>query len=133
MLSGILWALALAAVSASAQQASFAGKVLNETGEKPIANVEIILEGTTSSARSDSRGYFVISGLSAGTYSLLARHLGFEPLRTRFVLHATEKVEVDRLLTPSVTTLKGTVATTPLHYNRSSGASKCGTIIVWTK
>lgn len=88
-----------------AQQASFAGTVLNEAGEKPVANVEIMLDGKNLSVRSDSAGNFVITGLAAGRYTVLVRHVGFEPLRTDIVLGATQKMEVDLLIKPTVTKL----------------------------
>lgn len=88
-----------------AQQASFGGTVLNEVGEKPLANVEIVLDGQNRSVRSDSAGNFVIGGLAAGKYTVLVRHLGFEPLRTDIMLGATQKMEVDLLIKPAVTQL----------------------------
>jgi Carboxypeptidase regulatory-like domain len=91
---------------AAAQQASFGGTVLNEAGEKPVANVEIVLEGLNRSVRSDSAGNFVFTGLSAGRVTVLVRQLGFEPLRSEFMLGATQKFEVDLLIKPAVTQLQ---------------------------
>jgi len=90
----------------AAQQASFAGTILNEVGEKPVANVEIVLEGMNRSVRSDSAGNFVFTGLPAGKFTVLVRQLGFEPLRTEFTLGATQKFEVDLLIKPAVTQLQ---------------------------
>lgn len=97
--------LAAVATVASAQQASFGGTVLSEAGEKPVANAEISIEGTNKTARSDSAGNFMITGLSAGKLTVLVRMLGFEPLRTEVTLGASQKVEADLLIKPQVTTL----------------------------
>jgi CarboxypepD_reg-like domain len=101
-----LFGVAFPGASALAQQASFGGTVLNEAGEKPVANVEIVLEGANRSVRSDSAGNFVFTGLSAGKVTVLVRHLGFEPLRSEFTLGATQKFEVDLLIKPAVTQLQ---------------------------
>lgn len=97
--------LILVADRASAQQASLGGTILSDGTEKPLANAEILIESVNKSVRSDSAGNFIITGLAAGKHTVLVRLVGYESLKADITLGATQKLEVDLLIKPNVTTL----------------------------
>lgn len=53
------------------------GKILDEKGN-PIPNASVQLVGTTKGAVANSKGEFVIAGITAGTYKLLISAIGYE-------------------------------------------------------
>lgn len=68
--------------TAFGQTLSFNGKVVADADGEPLIGVTVTLTATTDSARrvgtvSDYDGNFILSGLSAGTYKLEARYLGY--------------------------------------------------------
>ncbi len=68
------------AVMCMAQNASIRGNVYDsETGE-PIIFGNVLIQGTTKGAVTDDNGFFVVSNLDEGKYSLLFRYLGYDSL-----------------------------------------------------
>ena len=47
----------------------------------PMSDVQLVLRGSTEQTMTDARGTFTLSNLPPGTFTLEARHLGFEPKR----------------------------------------------------
>ena len=65
----------LAFSGAFAQDGSVSGTVTDNLGAIPGATVQI--DGTTTGTVTDLDGNYVIKGLADGTYSLVARYLGY--------------------------------------------------------
>ena len=86
-------ALALLAPHALPAQAPtagvLAGSVALSTGDAlaprgaPVRDVSVLVGGVGRSARADSAGRFTIAGVPAGTYRVLVRGVGFQPLELR--------------------------------------------------
>src|SRR5688500_17777584 len=93
--------LLLAAVPALAQQ-TISGQVRHATTLKPIANVAIIVEGTSLVAVTDAEGKFAISNVPAGAYHVVINHPGFVPLRPEVTIGAAPPPPLDILLSPGV-------------------------------
>lgn len=55
------------------------GIVVDHESRKPVEDVEILVEPTDQSARTDRDGYFEISDISAGALRLTFRRIGYEP------------------------------------------------------
>lgn len=99
------WAMLLGGVSLGvlpaktfAQAATLAGKVVADSSERPIANVEITLPGLGRTARSDSGGNFRVAGLKAGLHEVVIRMVGYESISTSLRFESGKTVEADFLL-----------------------------------
>lgn len=56
----------------------FYGQVLDEFGE-PMIGASVYLEGTQLGAQTDFNGNYEITGVTPGSYNLIASYLGYEP------------------------------------------------------
>ncbi len=69
--------LALFATTAFGQTGKIAGTVTDaETGD-PLPGVNVVIEGTTQGATSDTEGYYTILNVAPGTYSVRASFVGY--------------------------------------------------------
>ena len=74
--------------------ANLSGTVHGMDG-KPMQGATIIVWGTGLETKSRSDGHFTLAGLPAGTFSLEARAIGYEPKRVAVDLSPKEPVTVD--------------------------------------
>ena len=81
-----LWASVLAigltavvAAVASAQNGSLSGTVTDGTTSQPIGAVQVQIVGTTRGAVTNEAGRYTIANLSAGTYAVTFRRVGYNP------------------------------------------------------
>lgn len=94
--------LALGSYTASAQTSAIRGFVyLKKTGE-PLLFTNVYLKGTTYGNATDVNGYFSITHLPEGTYTLVVAYLGYDTLRQ------------------TVTVKKGEIVTKKLYVQASS-------------
>lgn len=82
------------------QSASFAGTVLADSTERPIADAQVSLPDIKRSVRSDSSGNFLITGLKAGRYLVQIRRVGYVAIDTWFNFKDAQKLEADLLMQP---------------------------------
>ncbi|MFQ6116331.1 MAG: carboxypeptidase regulatory-like domain-containing protein, partial [bacterium] len=83
--------------------ASIRGKVIDDESKTPMANTNIELLGTSIGDVTDSSGAYLLPQLPAGTYSIMASRIGFEPKVMRnIVLTAGETRVVNIALTPVI-------------------------------
>jgi TonB-linked SusC/RagA family outer membrane protein len=73
----VLAALLAAATPALGQTATITGVVTSAEGMTPLANASVFLEGTGYGAITGSDGRYVIPRVAPGTYTLVARMIGF--------------------------------------------------------
>ncbi len=71
------WASLLAAAPARAQTGTIAGTVTEQLSATPIPQAAIVVQGLTQGAKTDAQGRFSISKVPVGTYTVVARRLGF--------------------------------------------------------
>jgi hypothetical protein len=96
----LLLALALAAPAAAQQRASVGGFVRDaETGETLIL-ANVIAEGTSFGAATNTSGFYSLSGLPPGDYTLVASFIGYQPSRREVSLEAGEQLRLDFDLGP---------------------------------
>lgn len=74
VLTALLAGCSLGAVFA---QMTFKGRVEDEKG-RPVAGANVRLENTTTGCATDKEGYFAISGVAGGSYTLRASCLNYE-------------------------------------------------------
>jgi len=63
-------------VSVGVGNSSITGRVLDETTRAPLVGATVLLTGTSCGAMTDEFGYYLITGLPEGTYSVQARMVG---------------------------------------------------------
>jgi len=63
--------------AAQRPSALIAGRVIDQSSRNPIARARVVLLGTPHDTASDSAGHFAHDGLSAGTYLLQIRAIGY--------------------------------------------------------
>jgi outer membrane receptor protein involved in Fe transport len=100
-----IWALLLAGTLLlfGAEYGKIAGKVRDaETGE-PLVGADVIVEGTELGAATDEKGEFVILYVPAGTYSVTASYLGYDPFTyTQVIVNADQTTTLNFRLKPTV-------------------------------
>ncbi len=90
----------------SAQTASIKGFITeNETGE-PVIFTSVYLLGTTFGAVSDVNGYYVISKIPAGDYTLIITYLGFDTIKENISVSNAEIISRNLKLNKSSVNLK---------------------------
>ena len=114
--------LLLAAVPVLAQQ-TISGQVRHAVTQKPIANVAIIIEGTSLVAVTDAEGKFSIPSVPPGAHHVVINHPGFVPLRPEVTVGAVEPPALDVLLCPVCTTRRS-YRSAPMRAIRSSRISR---------
>lgn len=97
MIARLSLVLVLLAAAASAQPATLAGRVADAAGV-PLAGANVVVDGTVRGAATDADGRFEIGGLAAGAHDVVATRVGYTPARTRVVLQAGERVEIQLVL-----------------------------------
>ncbi|MDQ2768677.1 MAG: carboxypeptidase regulatory-like domain-containing protein [Gemmatimonadota bacterium] len=93
-----------AADSASRGGASLAGIVTAHDGH-PLEGVQVVVDGSATSATTDARGAFALAGLPDGTRMAEARALGYEPVRVLVEPSRTERRSVTIAMGKRVNTL----------------------------
>ncbi|MBN2008192.1 carboxypeptidase-like regulatory domain-containing protein [candidate division KSB1 bacterium] len=68
-------------------EGSITGIITNEQNE-PLASVNISVEGTHWGTATDEAGNFTIENMSAGTYSLMVSHIGYESVNINNIVIA---------------------------------------------
>ncbi|MFA5417877.1 MAG: TonB-dependent receptor [Bacteroidales bacterium] len=74
--------------SLQAQDATIRGFLYEEESGEPAIFANVILEGTSFGASTDVNGYFLVSKIPPGQYTLLVTYLGFDTIREQVTLAA---------------------------------------------
>lgn len=90
--------LTLAASAARAQTATFKGRTLTESPDRPISGVAINVAQGKWTATTDSAGTFTINGITPGTYVVTARKVGFGAVTARLLFEAGKPTEADLVM-----------------------------------
>ena len=95
-------ALLLACVPASAQTGKITGIVVDEAGV-PMIGVNVVIDGTTRGASTDTDGRYFILNVEPGTYSLRASFVGFRPVvQSEVIVNINRTTTVDFALEVAV-------------------------------
>lgn len=78
------------ALSSLAQTATIKGFVYDGASGEPILFTNVFMEGTTIGATTDQNGYFQISKLDPGTYTVVASALGYDTARQEITVKKNE-------------------------------------------
>ena len=92
----LLFASGLFATSAHSQElAALDGFITDASNGETLISANIILEGTLRGATSNLSGYYAISGIEPGTYTVRYSYIGFDTVTREVVLAAGESVRLD--------------------------------------
>ncbi|MEX0967543.1 MAG: TonB-dependent receptor [Bacteroidia bacterium] len=98
--------LVLAAGKSGAQStASVAGTVTGQEGEAAVG-INIVLKGTSTGTATDVNGNYQLSGLPAGTATLIFSGIGYEALEQEVELHIGEQLRLNAELRTDMLLLK---------------------------
>ncbi|MEP6507760.1 MAG: TonB-dependent receptor [Gemmatimonadales bacterium] len=95
----------------SAGEARITGRVVDVSGNRPLAGVSVILEGTRAGSTTDSTGFFQINRAPAGSQILRAQRIGYAPTRIEIVIPATGQVKRDIVMAKHALELSGVTVT----------------------
>jgi len=74
----VLLGFVLFASAATAQTGTIRGFVYDEESGEPVIFTNVFLKGTTYGATTDVNGYYSISKIPAGSYTIQSSTLGFD-------------------------------------------------------
>jgi TonB-linked SusC/RagA family outer membrane protein len=78
-LAAVLVPARAARAQAPAAQGVVTGVVTAASSQRPVADAQVVVEGTTLGATTDASGRFRIAGAPAGEVRLVVRRIGFQP------------------------------------------------------
>ena len=108
-------------VLALAQTASVRGFVYEEETGEPAMLANVFLLGTTYGASTDENGYFLISKIPPGEYTLIMQYLGFDTIKEQVTL------EADKILDRKTYLAKSSVSLETVEINADRLAQKTET------
>jgi hypothetical protein len=91
----------------SAQTASIRGFVYEKESGEPVLFTNVYLHRTNHGASTDGNGYFVISRIPAGSYTLMVTYLGYDTLRIPVTLKEGDLITKQLYLEKASVTLVG--------------------------
>src|SRR5688572_18246821 len=62
---------------------SLSGQVIDEHDHSPLAYATILVKEANKSAMGDSLGFYSITGLCKGEYTVVCNHIGCEPVQLK--------------------------------------------------
>ena len=117
VLGAILFLIAPAAplagmrVLAQQSKSTIAGQAVDSATKEGISGVAITTEGSRLAAITGQDGRYRIANVPAGTYTLVARRLGYSPQRHRVTTDGENEVVVDFALQAAATSLSEIIVT----------------------
>ena len=88
------------------------GQIVSENN-RPLAGINITLQGSPRGGATDSLGRFVISGIAPGTYVMIASSIGFSTKKKDVIVSANRTTELDLVLNEETKTLREVVIESP--------------------
>ncbi len=92
--------LCLSIRGAWAQSASIAGYVTDATSGETLLTAHVLLRGTDVGTATNNSGYYALTGLAPGRYTVIASYIGYRQERVEVELAAGEERRLDVELTP---------------------------------
>lgn len=107
----IAFLVSLAAPVAATAQGSIHGRVTDATTGAPLGSAQISVVGTRLGGLTDESGTYTITGVTAGTHSILVRRIGYGPSTRPVTVGEGATATADVALTPASTSLERVVVT----------------------
>ena len=85
-----------------ASKSSIHGQVTNTQTNQYLMGANIMLDDTMLGSASDENGYYIITDIPIGSYTLRAMYIGFEILEQTIRIEGSKEYTIDIKLKPSV-------------------------------
>ena len=108
LVAGLLWSVPLGAQDSTG---AIAGKVVDQTTQQPLANVEVAVPGTPNRDLSKNDGTFRVTGVRAGTQRVRATRIGYGSQFQEVSVTAGGTATVNLALVPAAAILEPVVVT----------------------
>ncbi|MGE0554015.1 MAG: carboxypeptidase-like regulatory domain-containing protein [Gemmatimonadales bacterium] len=105
----MLLLLALPAARSASAQAGLRGRVVMEPTEAPVPGAEVVIAAVDQSTVTNAKGEFEIPSFRPGEHEILIRRIGFAPRKRKLKFRAGETLQIEVLLTPTVTVIESLV------------------------
>ena len=86
------------------EQASLSGFVKDATSGETLLLANVVLTGTGQGVATNNAGYYTLTNLTPGTYTVVCTYIGFQTRRQEVTLAAGERRRLDLELTPQEVT-----------------------------
>jgi outer membrane receptor protein involved in Fe transport len=96
----------LAAGPARAQVGAISGRVVDESGV-PVHYATVIIQGMTVGAFTDDDGKFTLAKIPVGTYTVVAKLMGYSPATKQVLVNAGQTTVANLQITQKAVLLKG--------------------------
>ena len=84
-------------------QALLRGTIVRDDSTRaPISGIELVIQGSDRRTETGADGRFVLSGLPDGIGHVLVRKIGYRPIRLRTLVIATDTLNIEIRMTPTV-------------------------------
>jgi hypothetical protein len=83
------------------ERAGISGYVTESTTGETILGANVYLKGTTSGSVTNNSGYYIISGIRPGNYTVVWSFIGYEEVQRAITFEPGQSLRVDIQLTPS--------------------------------
>ena len=83
------------------QQSAIKGSIRDATNQQPLSGANIMLKEIHRGTTSDQYGRFVFQNIPAGSYTFIAKYLGYETFRTKITVTADKPSTIDVALKPT--------------------------------
>ncbi len=81
------------------------GRVTDAKTGEPLVGANIVLKGTTKGVTTDSKGYYEFENLTADSYTIVVKYVGYATREEDVSLPPNRTLEVNLILTPSLVNL----------------------------
>ncbi|MEM6646799.1 MAG: carboxypeptidase-like regulatory domain-containing protein [Bacteroidota bacterium] len=111
-------------------RASISGFVRDATTGETLLLANVVLEGTSLGTATNNAGYYTLTNLAAGDYTVRATFIGFQDVRVEVTLSAGQDRRLDIELSPDDVALEGVVVTAEAELeeeNRNLGVQAVST------
>ena len=105
------------------------GTVLDKDNGSPLVGANVMIEGTTFGAATDSKGRFIISGIPEGDHTIIASYMGYSTHKESISIGTEGSVEIEIQLEPEAIQMEEYVVTASRRRERIEDAPAAISVI----
>ena len=103
---GVICLILTCALPAQGQEfATLSGFVSDSTNGESLIGANVVLEGTGRGGSANASGFFAVTRIEAGEYTVVCSYIGFQPYREVITLAPSENRRLDIQLTPETSVI----------------------------
>ncbi len=100
-----------ASLGFAARGASITGKITDQVNGNPLIGANVIIEETFMGSATDVNGFYTISNVPSGEYTVVAKYIGYEYLKQTITISDSETYTLNFALTPAAIRVQGAQVT----------------------